>query len=213
MKKINKISVLRFVFLFILSFTTHVTNSHAIAEPLFENPPKLMTLESLDVERSAVIENQHNEALKFVRVKIIELKDNRGLRYIGGEISAADLAPYLEQLKSILHDDFVTFRQNQATRDHQSFHVTLINPIEYQTISNKKNNVELKLGKYLNIVLHGIGSAEQQEKTTYYVIAQSPEAQFYRQQLVLPNKDLHITLGFDPQDVYGVNKGLDTLIN
>ena len=34
-----------------------------------------------------------------------------------------------------------------------------------------------------------------------------------RQNLLLKNKDFHVTLGFYPDDVYGVGKGRDTLIN
>lgn len=146
--------------------------------------------------------------IKMLNIKITELKDNSGLTYIGGEVSSADLASYLQQMKSILSDDFIQYRQNQALRDHQTFHVTLINPFEYREI----NQQDIELGKSLSITLQGLGRVTKENKSSYFVVVQSSAAQFYRQKLALAKKDFHVTLGFHPQDIYGVNKGIDTLI-
>jgi hypothetical protein len=154
------------------------------------------------------LKESYKNVEKTLSIKVIELKDNSGLVYLGGEISSADLAPYLQQMKLLLTDDFVQYRQNQALRDHQTFHVTLINPFEYREV-NQKN---IQLGKSLSVKLLGLGKVAKEEKSTYFVVVQSSQAQFYRQQLALANKDFHITLGFNPQDIYGVSKNSDTLL-
>jgi hypothetical protein len=154
------------------------------------------------------LKESYKNVEKTLSIKVIELKDNSGLVYLGGEVSSADLAPYLQQMKLLLNDDFVKYRQNQALRDHQTFHVTLINPFEYKEVNQNK----IQLGKSLNVRLLGLGQVAREEKSSYFVVVQSSQAQFYRQQLALANKDFHVTLGFSPQDIYGVSKNSDTLV-
>ena len=145
---------------------------------------------------------------KTIRIKISELKDNSGLVYLGGVVSKAELSPYLEQLSKLLGGEFAAYRHNQSVRDHNIFHLTLVNPYEYQTL----NKSTINLNQAFTVSLLGLATVSMEGKTTYYVVAQSSEAQFFRQQLILQPKDFHVTLGFNPQDIYGVGKGRATLI-
>ncbi|WP_281558680.1 hypothetical protein [Thalassomonas sp. RHCl1] len=145
---------------------------------------------------------------KTLRVIPEILTDSSGLVYLGAKISEADLAPYLAELKQELADDFALFRQNQGKRDHFSFHMTLINPYEYQNLEISPEQIK----QPLTVQLLGLGRVSAGKKTTYYVVAQSADGQFFRQKQLLPPKDFHVTLGFDPQDVYGVSKGVETLL-
>jgi hypothetical protein len=146
---------------------------------------------------------------KNIIIKVVELKDNSGLVYLGGLVTAADLAPYLHQLEQLLQDDFSRYRENQAKRDHGLFHITLITPNEYQFIDKSSIN----LGQMLQVNLMGLGKVSSEDKKSYFVIAQSNDAQFYRQKRVLNAKDFHVTLGFNPQDVYNKQKNMTTLIS
>lgn len=153
------------------------------------------------------VDESHTD--KTLRLAISELKDSSGLVYFGGKVSEAELSHYLSALKNELGEEqYATFRQLQAARDHQSFHVTLINPYEYQTIDKEK----LNLSQNFSVTLHGLGTAEKAGKRSYFVVASSADGQFIRHKLLLKNKDFHITLGFSPTDVFGVSKGRDTLI-
>jgi len=145
---------------------------------------------------------------KHIMVKPVELTDNTGLVYLGGLISKAEIQRYLVQMKDMLGVEYVKFRQNQAARDHNLFHLTLVNPYEYRTIAKH----EIDLNKPLKVMLQGLGRASKDGKTTYFVVASSPDGQFLRQQLLLKEKDFHVTLGFSPTDIYDVRKGVDTLI-
>ena len=161
--------------------------------------------------------NKHQ--LKTLRLQVEKLFDNQGQVYLGGVISRAELSPYLMQLKDLLKDDFDGFRENQAARDHQSFHMTLLSPQEYQLadktiIENLLSlDVNSNFSNQLNVTLLGLGQAEQRNKKTFFVVAQSGDAQLIRQQFLLQAKDFHVTLGFSPNDVYGVKKDRSTLID
>jgi hypothetical protein len=63
------------------------------------------------------------------------------------------------------------------------------------------------------VTLLGLGKVAQGSKTSFFVVAQSADAQLIRQHFILAAKDFHITLGFNPSDIYGVNKGRSTLID
>ena len=169
-------------------------------------------LQSLNTE-------QQSETTKSLRLKITTLQDNQGQKYLGALVSRAELLPYLTKLQQLLAEDFNDYRALQAARDHQLFHLTLLSPREYQLAD--KGIVEKLLApdfnqsfsSQLNVTLLGLGKVAQGSKTSFFVVAQSADAQLIRQQFILPAKDFHITLGFNPSDIYGVNKGSSTIIH
>lgn len=154
-----------------------------------------------------------NLPTKTLRLKITQLSDSQGQKYIGAVVSSADLSVYLEQLKSILGDSFSVYRAHQAARDHYLFHMTLVSPPEYQLTDKTIINQLITSQGQLNVSLIGLGEVALDDRKTYFVVAQSNDAQLLRQKLLLKNKDLHITLGFNPSDIYGVTKDSSTLIN
>ncbi len=155
---------------------------------------------------------------KNIQINISQLKDSQGNVYLGAIVSKAELSLYLVQLEQHLSDEFTGYREQQAKRDHQQFHLTLINPIEYKTIDKALINKVLKAHLFsnnqatLNVTLLGLGNVNKDNKSTYFVVAQSDNGQLIRQQLLLKRKDFHVTLGFKPSDIYGVSKGIETLI-
>lgn len=158
--------------------------------------------------RAMMIQSSSIPTKQTLRLTVRELKSNSGLTYLGALVSNAQISPYLKQLTQILAKDFSLYRENQSKRDLGLFHLTIIDPNEYQFIDKAK----IKVGQSYTVTLVGLGKAASGLKTAYYVVAQSSEIQFYRQQLALKNKDLHVTLGFNPQDVYDKTKGLNTLV-
>ena len=163
--------------------------------------------------------SQGKQYQKAVRLKVTKLKDNQGQVYLGAIVSRAELSSYLTTLEQLLGDDFLQYRALQAARDHQLFHMTLLNPREYQLAD--KTLVEKLLApdfnshfsSQLNVTLLGLGKVELNNKATFFVVAQSGDAQLIRQRFLLKNKDFHVTLGFNPNDIYGVKKDSSTLID
>jgi hypothetical protein len=161
----------------------------------------------------------NTKQIKNLRIQVEKLSDSQGQAYLGALVSRAELLPYLSQLKGILKQDFQGFRANQVARDHHSFHLTLLSPKEYQladkTLIEKllASGVNSNFSNQLYVSLLGLGKVEQDDKATFFVVAQSSNAQLIRQQFLLPAKDFHVTLGFSPNDIYGVKKDSSTLID
>jgi len=211
MKIINNMASLKNTLFILLMFTFVISwqassAANTVSKPLVKKGEhdvgKVPMPLQLDTDETV------NKALiRFIQIEVVKLTDNSGLTYIGGKVSAADLDSYLRQMKQILGDDFALFRQNQSARDHHSFHMTLINPYEYQTLTK-----DASIGTNLSVSLLGLARVSVDEKSTYFVVAQSLQAKNYRQNLVLTNKDFHVTLGFNPSDIHGVSKGVASLI-
>ena len=162
--------------------------------------------------------NTSTPPIKNLSVRITKLVDNQGQVYLGALVSKAELTPYLSQLKGILSTEFKSFRANQAERDHQTLHMTLINPIEYRQVDQQlveqllNPTVNTNVSPLLKVKLLGLGKVEKDDKRTYFIVAESQEGQFLRQHFLLSDKDFHVTLGFEPSDIYGVKKDASTLI-
>ena len=216
LQKANYNGVISGVF-FTLVLSFFVTSWSVIAQSSQEMP----TVTEQQARALKMLNQQklNTNQVKNLRLQVRKLADSQGQTYLGALISRAELLPYLTQLKNILTDDFEKYRANQAARDHQSFHVTLINPIEYQHVD--KQLVEQLLNpstntnvlSHLQVTLLGLGKAETLDKSSYFVVAQSSDAQLIRQRFLLSHKDFHVTLGFEPSDIYGVKKDSTTLIN
>jgi len=204
--------------LLIVQTSTTFVHAKTLTQPLLALNEELKPAKQSPRVRERIIsdlKNKNNNSLrKTLRVKLIELNDNQGLKYLGVNIPKAELVEYLAQMKLLLPKNYIIYRENQNKRDHGVFHLTMVNPFEYQLL----NKSALKLGTYLNVTLVGLGKVSSDKelgkpkKTTYYVVANSNDGQFYRQKLLLKAKDFHVTLGFDPSDVYNQAKGQSTLI-
>lgn len=156
---------------------------------------------------------------KTIRLKVIKLNDNQGQVYLGAIVNRTELLSYLIKLEQLLGDDFQQYRGLQAARDHQLFHMTLLSPQEYQLADKAlvgkllASDFNSNFSSQLNVTLLGLGKVELENKQTFFIVAQSSDAQLIRQRFLLKNKDFHITLGFNPSDIYGVTKNSSTLIN
>ncbi|MDG1750908.1 MAG: hypothetical protein P8I03_04505 [Thalassotalea sp.] len=184
------------------NYDESILKSSAENKPLHVRPGQALALRAIEEAKYQV------DDIKMLVLDIEELADNQGLKYLAGLVNKADIEQYLTQLKIILGDEFEGYRQHQSARDHGSFHVTLVNPYEYQTLA-KKDSLD---NKKIRVQLHGLGRVSQGDNTTYFVVADSPDGQFLRQNLLLKEKDFHVTLGFKTQDVYGIAKNKSTLI-
>lgn len=192
-------------------------NSNEQSVELTDNQVKALKL--LNKEQNKSITSQQAQV---VRLEFTKLVDNQGQAYIGSIISRGELAPYLTQLSQLLGDNFEQYRAQQAARDHQVFHLTLLSPQEYQLadktlvdklLSTKPDSgIDNPFPRDVRANLLGLGKVEKDNKKTFYVVAQSDDAQLIRQRFLLPEKDFHVTLAFYPSDIYGVRKDINTLI-
>lgn len=142
------------------------------------------------------------------------LKDILGNNYIGINIPNSILSPFLNELSEIIgEDDYDKYTQNQQTRDHGNYHITVINVMEYNSLSKK-----MGMDKFINslqsafeyevddVKMMGVGTATRNSNRAYFVVVQSDKLDAIRTRYELPKQDFHATLGFSPKDTFGVPK-------
>jgi hypothetical protein len=144
---------------------------------------------------------------------IIYLKDIFGSNYLGIKIQNTEIDPFLNQLRDILGEQYDEYVSNQQKRDDGSYHISVMNVIEYNRLSQ-----ELGMDKFINsldpvlkvevddVRLIGVGKVSKNENTSYFVVTRSEILEEVRRKYDLPEKDFHITLGFKHKDVHGVRK-------
>jgi hypothetical protein len=121
---------------------------------------------------------------------------------------------FLNELKEIIgEDDFEVYTKNQKNRDHGSYHITVINVMDYNKLSK-----EMGVDKFINslepifkyeiddLKLLGIGTATKNENRAYFIVCESEKLESIRNRYNLPKHDFHITIGFKWKDVFGVPK-------
>lgn len=157
-----------------------------------------------------------------LNVTFEQLEDSTGLVYVGGLVSKEALLPYLAQMKALEPSQFETLRNGQKTRDHNKFHITLINPYEYKELSTEQQaQLKLKSEQSFEFSLIGLGRVIKKAEAdgplkngvTYFVVAESEGAQALRTSFGFKEKDFHATLGFSPSDIFGVRKDRSALIH
>jgi hypothetical protein len=141
------------------------------------------------------------------------LKDTIGNNYLGIKIDNQTVEPYLNKLRDILSDDYDVYVDNQQKRDHGSYHITVINVMDYNRLAG-----QFGVSKFVNslepvftyeiddLKMLGIGTAKKNENQAYFVVCQSDKLKSIRDKYELPEQDFHITLGFKWKDVFGVRK-------
>jgi hypothetical protein len=145
---------------------------------------------------------------------ITHLKDVLQNNYLGIKIPVTMIQSYLNELKEILgEDDYVKFTENQIKRDGGHYHITVINVADYNRLSKRMgidrfvNSLD-PIFKYPidDLKLLGVGRAQKNENTTFYVVCESDKLEAVRGRFELGEQDFHITLGFNFKDVFGVSK-------
>lgn len=148
-----------------------------------------------------------------MKYNLTYLKDSVGNNYVGIKVPLEDVQPHLEKLKDILGEEYDIYTQNQQTRDHNSYHITVINVMDCNRLSkemgmaNFVKSIELALQFEIeDLEMLGVGTASNKGNTAYFVVCQSDSLDAVRTRFNLPKQDFHITLGFNAKDVFGVPK-------
>jgi hypothetical protein len=142
------------------------------------------------------------------------VKDKIGQNYLGIKIDNLEALPFLDRLRSLLgKEDYELYTGNQQARDHGTYHMTVINAMDYGRLTNS-----MGMDKFVaalqpifeyeidDLQMLGVGKAEAKGNTAYFIVCQSDKLDAVRDRFGLPKHDLHITLGFNQKDVFGVPK-------
>ncbi|MDZ5443649.1 hypothetical protein U2F26_13030 [Micromonospora sp. 4G57] len=147
-----------------------------------------------------------------VDVRLANLADLDGLRYVGAAVPGSVVARYLEALRrQVGADRLAELTACKARRDGPAtYHVTAVSPPDLRVDVTAAWARMVRRPGLASLHLYGIGSLRTDTAVTYYIIADSPAIQALRAETGLPPATLHVTLGFTPHDIYGRPKGSDT---
>ena len=140
------------------------------------------------------------------------LKDVLGNNYLGLDIPITIIQPYLNELRDILgEDDYTKFTENQIKRDGGHYHITVINVIDFNKLSNNIDKFVNSLDPILkypidDLKLLGVGRSQKNENTAFFIVCDSAKLEAIRNRYELQKQDFHVTLGFNFKDVFGVSK-------
>jgi hypothetical protein len=166
--------------------------------------------------KTKINEPKNENGTQSISAQIEIIQSSTGQDYLALTVNNNDVAPYVDFLGKQLDSDFI---QNQQNRDHQQYHITIINAMQLGKL--KKHNPEdlnkiLKeyLDKIFEISTDGIGLAIDSKKQSqaWFVVCQNTELTQLREKLLLPPQDFHITLAFDKSDVFGQPKDNSSII-
>jgi hypothetical protein len=145
---------------------------------------------------------------------LTHIRDTVGSNYLGINIPKGVIDPFLDELLEIIgEDDYEVFTKNQQNRDHDSYHITVINVMEYNSLT-KKMGMDKFVNSLDNILKYeiddlkmlGVGTAQKNENITFFVVCESEKLKAIRDRYELPNQYFHTTLGFKFKDVFGIRK-------
>ena len=143
------------------------------------------------------------------------IKDVLNNNYVGINVYSDMVQPYLSELKEYIDNDklYEVLLNNQRTRDHNTWHITVINVFEYNALASSigmKTFLERLDNLFKtdidDILLKGFGKAERNGNVAYYVVCESDFLASIRDSFGLSTLDFHCTLGFNRKDVHGVRK-------
>ncbi len=132
--------------------------------------------------------------------------------YSGVIVPSEKVEPVLRQLREAMTPDLYDFVVgNKDVRDGiGNYHVTTVTPSELRGLSRDGKSAEVE--RKFSYEILGLGTASNEKSSAWFAVVRSIPLQHYRASLGLPEKDLHITVGFTNGDVHDKPKGLSSLI-
>lgn len=137
--------------------------------------------------------------------------DATGKRYIACAVARESVDEYLDRMRHLVGDErFRILRDAQQSRDSGGFHITLVTPPEMLTLPEARSAAFL--ASAMSYTLIDLGRCRRGVNEAWFVIIESADATQLRLTAKLPPKDLHITIGFFPDDVHDAPKDLRALV-
>lgn len=167
-------------------------------------------LPSEDFERY-LIANKLNCWQITGEVEIIQ--DRQGNDYLALKIND-DIGHIFQDFLSTQLDK--SFISNQQERDKYTFHITLINVMQYQKLMKEGKEIELKslLHNKFDLFNYGIGSTIDNKKNSqaWFAVLENAYLDTFRKNLNLDKQHYHVTLAFKNTDVFTFPKDRKSIV-
>lgn len=194
---------------------TDLTDAYNVYEKLM-NEKNSMGIQKNTVP--GISDNLNTNGNDSVKVKHVGLSKVEGVSrmvpqkhksYYGMRVNEELVAEHVNAWINELSEEASDMEQAKIERDGgYSFHITVLSPKETRQLRKSGTIIEEQDFAY---TLSGIGQAVDGEKEAWYIVVKSDEMNNYRNELGLPPKDFHITLGFKNSDVHTMPKDDSTL--
>lgn len=150
-----------------------------------------------------------------VQLSAEQRQDRAGNRYIGAPVPARTMQVWRQALRAkvgaeraVLLEEHKLTRDGAGTDGAPEFHITVVTPSELESLPAAPRDLPVSW----EVTLLGIGTVQDGEAESWYVVAESPDAQEFRDSLGLGPHPLHVTLGFASQDIHHLPKDRSTLV-
>lgn len=152
---------------------------------------------------------------KLEKTRIDWLKDSVGNNYLAIHIFYYQIEEYIRTFVELMdsREEADRYMLNQKTRDSYKYHITVFSLDEVDKLTNQfGKDKAITIFEHIkdfdvnDIIVKGIGKAEKNGNKTYFIVSESNSINNLRKIYGFEEKDLHITIGFDRKDVFGVRK-------
>lgn len=146
-------------------------------------------------------------------VEEVKIQPQKWGSYYGSEIDESVIRRHLDSWRNLVgHEEAKLMEETKAVRDGENhYHMTVLTPQEVRQVGKKLAESAFK-DISVGVRLGGIGTASDGDKEAWFVVARCPEADRIREELGLPPKDFHVTIGFKKSDVFSVFKDENTIV-
>lgn len=148
----------------------------------------------------------------MIRVAPQIAKDSLGRSYLRCSVHQQEVANHLTEMELLVGAPrYCLLRSNKEARDGAEFHVTIIDPVEMKSVVS--DQLSFVVQGEIELALVGLARLASDRREAWYVIVEAESAQELRRLVGLGQKDLHVTLGFDPEDIHDQAKDSSTLVS
>jgi len=146
-------------------------------------------------------------------MKLTILKDINGNDYLGFDISKSYASKRIvEMYIDNMNLEIIGFdkcNKKLLERNKNSYHITIFNVKE---CGINKDLLLLKNLQIDDIKFNGVGSINNGDNITYFIIVESKHIKTIRSLSNMDERDLHITIGFNNKDLFHDRKNIANIL-
>lgn len=148
-----------------------------------------------------------------IKGQVEVIKDRKNNDYLALKINDSIGELFQNFLITNLPEEYI---RNQKERDSNTFHITLVNAMNYQKFvkEGKVENLQLLNQQTFELFNYGIGTAidDKKDSQAWFLVLENGYLDTFRKNLGLDKQHFHLTLGFKNTDVFTRPKNKNSIV-